>query len=270
MPPGHFYSPIPNVNEIKERKESIFNRKKEPGNINTRIEEQIQFLESCQHYYNQIPFPEEQSSEFRYYFNNTMFTYADAISLYLIINHFQPKKIIEVGSGFSSAVMLDTCDFHNHINAELTFIEPFPDRLNSLLNENESINLHETIVQNTNLEIYKKLEAGDILFIDSSHVSKAGSDVNYIFFEIFPILKPGVVIHVHDIGINFQYPYKWIEQGRSWNESYLLRAFLMNNIDYEILLFNAQVYNRKRKFFEDKMPLYTKGPGGSFWMRKVA
>ena len=186
------------------------------------------------------------------------------------MNAFKPSKIIEIGSGFSSAVMLDTCDLNQELNkTQITFVEPYPDRLHSLLSDKDNISLYECIVQDTPEDLFRNLDKDDILFIDSSHVSKAGSDVNYLFFEILPLLKSGVIIHIHDIGINFQYPYKWIEEGRAWNESYLLRAFLMNNNSYEILLYNAQLYNRKHDYFKEKMPLYTKAPGGSFWMKKI-
>ncbi len=269
-PPGHFYSPIPDVEEIRERRSSIFNFKKNCAGINMNIEAQLDFLRSCEHYYDTIPFSSQKTSEFRYYFENDMFGYADGISLYLILNTFKPSKIIEIGSGFSSALMLDSCDRINSLkNTKLTFVEPYPERLNSLLTTKDQINLHECIVQDTPKVIYEELEANDILFIDSSHVSKAGSDVNFLFFEILPFLKPGVVIHVHDIGINFQYPFNWIEKGRAWNESYLLRAFLMNNKSYEIILHNAQVFYNNVAYFKENMPLYLKAPGGSFWMKKV-
>jgi len=270
-PPGHFYSPIPDVEAIIKRRDKIFNTRDRCEGIDMNIDGQLDFLKSCKDYYDDIPFPEQKQSDSRFYLENNMFGYADSISLYLMIRSYKPSRIVEVGSGYSSAVMLDTCEYVAELNnTKLTFIEPYPERLNSLISDKDIVNLHECMVQDTPREIFTDLEANDVLFIDSSHVSKAGSDVNYLFFEILPILKPGVIIHIHDIGINFQYPFKWIEEGRAWNESYLLRAFLMNNKSYEIVLFNAQLYNRKLSYFQNYMPLYTKGPGGSFWMRKIS
>ena len=85
--------------------------------------------------------------------------------------------------------------------------------------------------------MFDQLESRDVLFIDSTHVSKLGSDVNYIFFEILPRLKPGVVIHLHDIYVGFEYPKPWVTEDRAWNEAYLLRAFLEYNERFRILLF---------------------------------
>jgi hypothetical protein len=83
---------------------------------------------------------------------------------------------------------------------------------------------------------FTQLEAGDILFIDSSHVSKTGSDVNFLFFEVLPLLKPGVIVHVHDIFLPDDYPRPWvIDDNRSWNEQYVLRALLMYSTRFRVL-----------------------------------
>ena len=87
--------------------------------------------------------------------------------------------------------------------------------------------------------LFRELHAGDVLFVDSTHVAKVGSDVNHIFFEILPILQPGVVVHFHDIMYPFEYEPKWIYTGVAWNEAYMLRAFLMFNPTFKILLFNS-------------------------------
>ena len=110
-----------------------------------------------------------------------------AISKFSIINHFKPKKIIEVGSGHSSAVMLDTNEFFFNNSINLTFIEPYPEnRLLNILKTSDFKNniIIKNFVQNVNFDIYKQLEENDILFIDSSHVSKVGSDLNHILFSI--------------------------------------------------------------------------------------
>jgi hypothetical protein len=112
------------------------------------------------------------------------------------------------------------------------------------------------------------LEAGDVLFVDSTHVAKAGSDVNHIFFRVLPALKPGVIIHFHDIFHPFEYPREWFFNGnRSWNELYLLRAFLMNNASYRVLFFNSW-FAHKHPECREVLPNFWKNPGGGFWMRK--
>jgi len=107
------------------------------------------------------------------------------------------------------------------------------------------------------------------LFVDSSHVSKIGSDVNRIVFDILPILKPGVLVHFHDVLWPFEYPLQWIMEGKAWNEAYLLRAFLQYNSHFEIVLLNSFVGNVFKEFMEANMPTFLKEPGGSLWLRKV-
>lgn len=112
------------------------------------------------------------------------------------------------------------------------------------------------------------MEEGDVLFIDSIHVSKVGSDVNYLFFEISPRLKKGVYIHLHDIFYPFEYPKEWIFSGKVWNELYLLRAFLQNNYNYKILFFQNIMEKRHKDKFMEKWPLNAPIHGGSIWLQK--
>jgi hypothetical protein len=112
------------------------------------------------------------------------------------------------------------------------------------------------------------LEANDILFIDSSHVSKAGSDVNHLFFTVLPRLKPGVLVHVHDVFYPFEYPLGWLRQGRAWNELYLLRAFLQYNTAFEMLFFNSFLWKHHKEQLAAKLPRMATNPGGSIWLRK--
>ena len=219
---GHYYSPIINVDEIKRKENQIWKTdlKDKIEGINLNTVEQIELTNQFNQYYNEIPFKDSQIESLRYYFKNSFYSYSDGLVLYSFIRHFKPKRIIEVGSGFSSALMLDCNElyFNNEIN--LTFIEPYPDRLNSLLKENDKQNtsIISKFIQDVELNEFEKLEAGDILFIDSTHVSKTGSDVNYIIFDILPRLKKGVLIHVHDVFFPFEYPKEWVYEGRNWNE----------------------------------------------------
>ena len=186
-----------------------------------------------------------------------------------MIRYLKPKQIIEVGSGFSSSVMLDTNQmfFNNEIN--LTFIEPYPERLYNLLKEEDKKNTEIIVdfVQNIDVTVFEQLNEGDILFIDSTHVIKTGSDVHFILFEILPKLKKGVYIHFHDIFYPFEYPKEWVYKGRNWNEDYFLRAFLMYNTEFEIELFSHYLHTHHKEVFE-QMPLCYKNEGGNLWIRK--
>jgi hypothetical protein len=165
--------------------------------------------------------------------------------------------------------MLDTREVFNQ-NIDLTFIEPYPALLRSLLRDADKSNCHiiDSKVQHVPLEVFKSLQKDDILFIDSSHVSKTGSDVNYELFEILPDLNEGVIIHVHDIFYPFEYPKSWVYDGRNWNESYMLRAFLSYNSKFRIEFFVDYLSKHHRSSLQ-QMPLLQKENGGSLWMRKV-
>ena len=275
FPPGHFYSPIVDTNEIEENEASIFNQN-EVKDVQLRLDEQFKFVQEISKYYPEIPFTENKQENQYYYFENETFSYSDAIFLFSIIRHFHPKKIIEIGSGFSSAVMFD-CNkqfFENKIQIEN--IEPYPYHLEQSFGLDLSkLNLIQKKVQECSVDLFEKLEENDVLFVDSTHVSKTGSDLNYILFNILPCLKKGVVIHFHDIFKNFEYPKSWVlnktfhNNGFGWNEIYLIRAFLMNNSDYEILVMNNQMIETHMDWFGANMPLCLKNSGGSLWMRKI-
>lgn len=269
---GHYYSPIIDVDEIKRKENQIWKTdlKDKIEGINLNTVEQIELTNQFNQYYNEIPFKDNQTESLRYYFKNSFYSYSDGLVLYSFIRHFKPKRIIEVGSGFSSALMLDCNElyFNNEIN--LTFIEPYPDRLNSLLKENDKQNtsIISKFIQDVELNEFEKLEAGDILFIDSTHVSKTGSDVNYIIFDILPRLKKGVLIHVHDVFFPFEYPKEWVYEGRNWNEDYLLKAFLMHNTSFKIKIFTHYLHLMHSDVFKD-MPLAYKNFGGNIWIEKA-
>ena len=134
--------------------------------------------------------------------------------------------------------------------------------------DDREFTLIEKPVQEIDLEIFYELEANDIAFFDSTHVSKCNSDVNLIFFDILPRLKPGVLVHFHDIFYPFEYPKEWIYEGRAWNESYLLRAFLQYNEHFKIIFFNTFLEHFYESRFVKKMPLCMKNKGGSIWIQK--
>lgn len=252
--PNHYYSPI-NDSRVSE-KEYTIHIAKETAGIDLNIEAQFELLKTFKEYYKLYNYSDHQTLGKRFYMDNDFFSYSDAISYSNILVNFKPKKIIEIGSGFSSAMMLDLNEnlFKNEI--ELTFIEPFPEeRLHDLISDKDKSKIIKSFIQDVDIDIFSKLEENDILFVDTSHVSKYNSDVNHIIFEILPKLKKGVIIHFHDIFYPFEYPLEWIKQGRSWNETYLLRSFLMFNNSFEIIYFNSFLEKQYKDWFQENMPL---------------
>jgi hypothetical protein len=270
-PNGHFYSPVFSIKDIEKRQDAIWKNVNVDGvaGIDLNTNGQIELVKQFAQYYNEIPFADTKKSNLRYQYLNGFYTYTDAIMLYSMMRHFKPKRIIEIGSGHSSAVMLDTNDAFFESKIDLTFIDPYADRLFSIMTENDKKNVKviQTDVQVIDLDVFKTLTAGDILFIDSTHVSKTGSDVNYILFEILPVLNCGVYIHFHDIFYPFEYPKEWVLKGTNWNEDYILKAFLMYNKDFEIKIFADYLHLHHKNAFEN-MPLTYKNTGGNIWIQK--
>ncbi|MBV9126293.1 MAG: class I SAM-dependent methyltransferase [Planctomycetes bacterium] len=271
--PGHFYSPVPSLEELKQQETAIWGPPPLdiPG-VDLNEAGQARLFEALKTYYPEMPAYERHKQEgLRYFYKNGYFPLGDAIILYGMIRHLRPRRIIEIGSGFSSAVTLDTNQlyFDNHIAC--TFIEPHPGRLFNLMEEGDRARCEviQSNLQEVPLSCFEQLAANDILFIDSTHVAKTHSDVNYYLFHILPALASGVYIHIHDVFYPFEYPKGWVYQGITWNEDYLLRAFLQYNQRFQIQFFSSFLEQFHRVSFLRDMPLYLTDPGGSLWLKKV-
>jgi hypothetical protein len=271
FPAGHYYSPIISVDDIKKHELDIWSKTIVDGipGIDLRVEEQINLLKSLSQYLHEIPFRAEKQANLRFYFDNGFYGYTDSVILFSVIRHFKPERIIEIGSGFSSAVILDTNELFFQKKINLAFVEPHPERLHSIMNHDDI--KEATIIQNEvqviTLDLFEKLQAGDILFIDSTHVAKTGSDVNFILFDILPVLKSGVIIHFHDVSYPFEYPKEWVYKGRNWNETYFLKAFLMYNMDFEIIFFSDYMHKHHFREFEN-FSKNVNDPGMNLWLMK--
>lgn len=273
FPAGHFYSPVVDPVDIKSREAQIWHGRDEMPGILWNVSNQLDLLNNVfRNYTAGINYPVKKTeNEVGYYYNNDQFPVLDAEVLYCMLCHCQPRHMIEIGSGFSSLI---TADVNRRIlNSKLDFtcVEPYPRQF--LTDGVPGITrLVVSKVEDLDPSFFAILDAGDILFIDSSHVAKTGSDVNYLFFEIIPRLKKGVLIHVHDIFLPDEYSKKWvIEEGRGWNEQYLLRAFLQFNSAFEVIWGSNYMATRFAKELEDVFPRFPAlGGGGSVWIRKIA
>lgn len=271
FPNGHYYSPAPDLDDIRTRALEIFTAPDAVPAVELRGAEQLELLRKLVLFYEDQPFSAQRSSERRYYFDNDMFGRGDALILFLLIRHLRPERIVEVGAGFSSALILDTNELFFDNSITCTFIEPLADRVDQLLRPGDT-ERHRFIkkpIQAAGLRPFDELAKGDILFIDSSHVAKVGSDVNHLIFEILPRLKEGVVIHFHDIFYPFEYPAEWVYEGRAWNEAYLLHAFLMNNPCYRIMWWNSYLGYAHADALARALPLWSKHSAGSVWIEKT-
>lgn len=270
--PGHYYSPIPDIKSVSNQVDRLLDKTIDeiPG-INLNIAVQKHQLQAFKPFIDEMRFPDHKSNDVRYFYQNEMYSYGDAVTLYSILRSHSPKKIIEVGSGYTTALVLDVKDAYLP-KLDITCIEPYPQRLYEQLHDGDldKINLKVDRLENINLNVFKSLNSGDILFIDSSHVSKLGSDVNYYLFNILPRLKRGVLIHIHDISWPFEYGKDLIEEGRFWNEAYVVRSFLQFNNSFEIIFWPSYLLAKYPSLIKPYANFNkAAGPGGNIWLKKV-
>ena len=264
--PVHFYQPIPDTQRLPE---TLWNKPSELVGLDMNDPVQLDLLRKrfskFRDEYEQFPTrPTGQPS--RFYLNNNFFDGTDALVAYCMVRHFQPRLIIEVGSGFSSLTLGEAAAKNG--SSVLICIEPFPQEFL----KQSFPGLHSLIekrVEDVELEFFSQLGSGDILFIDSSHTVKIGGDVNYLFLEVLPRLKPGVIVHVHDIFFPFDYRRDWVlDELRFWTEQYLLQAFLTFNSEFEVLMSNSYLSQYYSDNLKAAFPSLSSWGGGSFWMRR--
>ena len=204
-----------------------------------------------------------------FYVQNGNFGAGDAELYYLLIRDRKPKRIIEIGSGFSTQLSLLALEKNRTagFDCELTCIEPFE---MPFLESLKGIQLIRQPVETVSLDLFRSLEANDILFIDSSHIIRPGDDLLFIYFQILPILQKGVVIHIHDIFTPRHYPQEWLtKKMRFWNEQYLLEAFLYNNSGFRVLFtLNHLVKTEYEEVKKVLIHLEEDSEPSSFWMEK--
>jgi hypothetical protein len=253
---------------VRARESVIFDRSDPvlPG-IDVRPADQLALLPRFADLCAEQPFAEEPADGLRYGFANSYFGHGDGLALYAMLRHLQPRRVVEVGSGWSSALTLDVNDRFLDGRMECTFLEPYPDRLHGLLRpeDHDRARIVQKPVQEAQDELFAELGPGDLLFIDSTHVSRVGSDVNWLFLHVVPALPAGVHVHVHDIFWPFEYPEAWVYEGRAWNESYVLRALLIGNERLRITWFNDYLGRFHSDAVAESMPLWRRNPGGSIY-----
>ncbi len=271
--PVHYYSPVPDIQDLKKRK--VWDKKNELKGINFDSKKQLKLLsvlgdkfgKECRWALNPA-----KSTEY-FYVDNSVFSFGCASVLYTMIRKFKPKRIIEIGSGQSSKIISQAITV-NKDKCRYTIIDPYPGKYV----RNRKIKFHRLIkkrVELVNPAVFDELGKGDILFIDSSHSVKIGSDVNFLYLDVLPRLKLGVIVHVHDISLPYEYSktYATNEFFRQfWIEQYLLQGFLTGNRDYQVLLGMAYIMKDHlpsfKRAFKHYQPEIHKLTSGSFWIQR--
>ena len=273
--PVHFYQPIPDLKDLDKRK--VWDKVSTMPGIKFEPDKYWAFLSEIAENYSDeckwIEDPINNAGEF--FLNNDCFGYGCSSTLHCMIRHNKPKRVIEVGSGFSSKIIKAAIAANRAegFEAKYTVVDPYSPYANRPMPE--WMTIIDKQIEVLDLDIFKELEENDILFIDSSHVCKIGSDVNYEILEILPVLNKGVLIHFHDIPMPYEYHEVYAKNPSFrvfWNESYFLQAFLQFNSDFEIILPVNYLQRTDRDRFNNIFPLGKEvkcWQSEAFWIKRI-
>jgi hypothetical protein len=264
--PAHFYSPVPNVSRLSDR---VWEQNYH-GCLDLREDEQVNFLKRISRWSSElsnIPTQPSADKPHLYHTANTQFNVADAVIYYSVIRELRPERVVEIGSGYSTMIAAQAA--RENSTTRVRCIEPYP--MDVLIRGFPGLEqLIQRPVQDVPESEFSALKPGDVLFVDSTHVSKIGSDVNHIVLRILPNLRPGVLVHFHDVFLPWEYPKSWVKDLRLfWNEQYLLLAFLLFNEAFEIVIAGHYLGSRYPDLLHSLFPAVPAGSSGaSFWLRR--
>ena len=263
--PNHFYWPLNDVAFLRDNRD-LWHDRGLPAGVDWDLDAQIAHARAASAYMRELDdVPEHlHGRTVQFAWDNQAFSAADAIVYYGLVRRLEPRRVIEVGSGWSS-LLLARALARNERPCEVALVEPFPNEwlFDALPPDWE---VHRSILQHADLRLFERLEPGDICFFDGSHCVRTAGDVNWFLFEVLPRLSPGVFVQIHDIFFPDDYHDTWIfDEGLSWNEQYPVQAFLMYNDAYRVHIANHALWRERRAEIDD---LHGQD-GGSLWLEKI-
>lgn len=253
--PASYYSPVPDLRELQGMVD-VWARKSSLPGIHVDLDQQVRILRTCC-----TPYAAEYAGN-RVYRDAVArgwglgFGYIEAQALHAFVRYHKPRNVVEVGSGVSTqciAVAARENEAETGVTANITCIEPYP---STQLQSMGGVRLLTSKVQSAPLSVFEDLAEGDFLFIDSSHAVKPGGDVNFLFLEVLPRLKPGVLVHIHDIFLPYDFQIDALWTLWHWNETALLRAFLVDNRRAEILFCLSHLHYDRQHDLRELFPEY--------------
>ena len=268
--PCNFYSSVPSIAEIEN---SFEYSSDQPPYAESSIfglpDTSRELLELLTSYSSEFEPADEGSEEspIGYFWKNSQFSHSDAMSYYAMLRHLKPNRVVEIGAGFSTLVAIDAISRNG--TGEITCVEPFP---RAFLEKSEKINLKKISAQEITVEwLNNYLNDGDVLFIDSTHTVKTGSDCLHIYLRLLPYLKHDVYVHVHDVFLPFGLPKNWLlDHHIYWTEQYLLLALLSDNPKTTFLFGSSYHEWANAELLRKFMHKRASSGGGSFWFRYCA
>ena len=281
--PKHYYTPVPDCTWLKDH-ESVWMGRSSLTGIDWNLESQFAWLKDvCEPYYKEVAGLKTYYSFTR---NGSGPGYGEIESqvLHCFVRRHTPTTIIEIGSGVSTMCMLEAAALNQRDGKrvpKIVCVEPFP---SESLRKRKEVELIPQFCQEVSLSVFDRLTSGDLLFIDSTHAVKVGSDVIRIYLEIIPRLPSGVFLHIHDVYLPYAYPRDVFAMPYWWQETALLMALLINNPKLKVLsCLSALHYDyaeQMKKLMTDYRPapnreglaLSPTDPGhfpASIWLRTV-
>jgi predicted O-methyltransferase YrrM len=274
--PAHYYSPLPDIRTLKQNLPRWYKEDTSPG-VDWNLQEQLELIERLAPYSAELdslpPFSEVTQDGY-----GPGYGEIEALLLYMILRHVKPSRVVEIGSGVSTFYTLKALAANrerDNVASNLTCVEPYPNNKLRALASERNVGLRECEVQNAGLEIFQELSANDVLFIDSSHVSKKDSDVDFLFLEVLPRLRKDVLIHIHDISLPMPAlprDHFLFDTYLFWNENSLVRAFLTFNTTFRIVMCQSYLHYHKPEALQALVPAYNPQVHfpSSLWLRRVS
>jgi predicted O-methyltransferase YrrM len=260
--PKTYYSPIPDLGALPN---DIFDRRSELRGIRFDLDEQLAWIEE------QLGAAMREFAPAGYSIDNASYGRVGADLLHGVVRALKPRRIVELGSGYSTLIMAAAAERNraDGVDTELRTFDPYPTVARPGLPGLAS--LEAVKAQDVPLDVFTSLQEGDVLFVDTTHSVKLGSDVNRIVLDVLPALAPGVLVHVHDIFLPYEYPRRWFEEsGFYWAEQYLLQALLSGNPGFEVLAATFALCRDRPDAMARLAPTWRPGAEASaFWFRSV-
>jgi predicted O-methyltransferase YrrM len=275
FPPAHYYSPLPDIRSLKKNLPRWYKEDTSSG-VDWNLQGQLDLLEHLRPYSSEVTslpsFSEVTQDGY-----GPGYGEIEALLLYMMLRRLKPSRVVEIGSGvstFYTLTALETNRERENVVSNLTCVEPYPNQKLRALTSEGNVGLRECEVQDAGFDIFEELSANDVLFIDSSHVSKKDSDVDFLFLEVLPRLSKDVFIHIHDISLPMPalpLEHFLFDTYLFWNECALVRAFLTFNSAFRIEMCQSYLHYHQPDALKALLPTYNPEAHfpSSLWIRRV-
>jgi hypothetical protein len=267
--PADIYSPVPKAHELPP---GFFETPSELRGIDWDLDRQLRFVETeLGHYVRELDVPVRDPGEpGRFFIDNGLYEAVDAHFTYAMVRRLRPKRIVELGSGYSTLLLAAAvrANATDGVETRLESYDPYPTGIVPADLPGLAA-LRRVKAEALDLRELESLGEGDVLFVDTTHVVRTGGDVNAIVLRVLPSLAPGVHVHFHDVFLPYEYHRAWVEDGPWWTEQYLLQAFLALNPAYEVVVGAHALLRERPDRLRELVPALEDDQPSSFWIRRV-